>query len=149
VIVPQIWQDEIEKGTPFGIRAARAVAASQSQPRKHPRIAPPPDVSDVGTRLWAAIQADAKYTLTCGFCKTYLANLNKILNHDPEKILADLKWELRVPDKCRHPDAGIEKMNRESWLRGVIESVMPEAWRDARQIDRHARRGFDLGGNGK
>jgi len=118
VPVPREWLAEV---------VAQAIQAdSESRPVKPPRDTVPP-VSDIGTRLHAALvtsftqPGDALYRFSCGTCVNYISSLNHTTSHDPEKITADLLVSLQLPVWKREIVGGIAEQR--VWLRAIGEET--------------------------
>lgn len=81
-----------------------------------------PVVSDVGTRLQAAIESSCKFTITCGPCLTYLRSLNATTIHDIDAITDRLLVQLQIP-LWKRETIGDDRVMR-IWLRSIIETVI-------------------------
>ncbi len=114
--IPDVWKSEIQKGTPFGLRAQRAIsqAAKPTEPRrscsgaKRGKCA---DCSNLGTLLTAAIEAETGQRITCGDCRNYLTGLNRTAAHDAVAIVQKLYAEISWPPHWRatHSDNDARK----------------------------------------
>ena len=100
----------------------RAERNANPLPSKSPRIVPPPDVSDFGTRLQSAIQAAGTFTYQCGQCKQFLRSLNQTTHHDTEKILDGLMLHGELPIHIRDKVGGTKEQR--VWLRAIVERVI-------------------------
>ena len=101
------------------LQAIRDDAAANPRPAKPAEL---PDVSDLGTRLKAAIESAGDFTMSCGHCLSYLRSLNKSTHHNVDKILDGLLVNGELPQSIRDRVGGI-KAQRE-WLRVIVESVI-------------------------
>ena len=76
--VPQIWLDEINRGTPFGIKAARAIAAAEARPTK-PQVEKarqaPPDQRP-GTVLHRLLKARYGVRISACTCQEWINKMN-------------------------------------------------------------------------
>lgn len=86
-----------------------------------------PIVSDVGTRLIAAIEREGKYKITCGHCRNYFIGLNSQATHDADRIIDDMQHELKVPEHLRHANNMTDlREARQVWLRAIVKSIIAE-----------------------
>jgi len=119
---PQLWLDEIAKGTAFGKRAELALASAPTrQPRAHKPATP--DVSTLGTRIIEAIETAAGYRINCGQCKSYLRSLNKTLTpDDAEAIVGKIIGGIGLPANIRNEVGGTKEQR--VWLMAIVSRVM-------------------------
>lgn len=116
--VPAAWQREIDAGTPFGLRAAAAIAnAKQSQARPVVTI---PDVSTIGTQILSALEARIGSRINCGTCRGYILGLNRQASHNHEAIVDEL-YRIGLP--IANIVKGAEKSR--AWIAEAISGVIP------------------------
>ena len=104
--IPDVWKSEIEKGTPFGLRAQRAISqiAKPTEPRRScsgAKRGKCEDCSNLGTLLTAAIETETGQRITCGDCRNYLTGLNRTSAHDAAAIVQKLYAEISWPPHWR------------------------------------------------
>ena len=80
------------------------------------------DCANVGTLLTAAIEADTGRTVSCGSCRTYLATLNRITDHDQAAIIQKLYAEISWPPHWRtaHGDKDGQRKRISEIVSGVL-----------------------------
>jgi len=83
------------------------------------------DCSNVGTLLTAAIEADTGRPVSCGSCRSYLATLNKIANHDQAAIVQKLYAEISWPPHWRtaHGDKDGQRKRISEIVSGVLAAA--------------------------
>tara|TARA_R110000868_G_scaffold329453_1_gene590301 strand:+ start:1979 stop:2677 length:699 start_codon:yes stop_codon:yes gene_type:complete len=106
-------------------QAIRDEAAANPQPVTPDAL---PDVSDVGTRIIAAIESAVgdEYKIHCGVCRTFLLALNKRI--EPETaatIVAGIIGGIGLPNRIRKEVGGHHEQS--VWLREIIERVINES----------------------
>ena len=121
--VPQLWLDEIAKGTAFGKRAELALISAESRPPRTLATKAQPDVSTLGTRIIEAIQTAAGYRINCGQCKSYLNSLNRTLApDDAETIVGKIIGGIGLPGRIREEVGGTKEQR--VWLMAIVERVI-------------------------
>jgi len=127
--IPETWQKEIDAGTPFGIRAQKALGAMSADPRyktttrnnRNQTTSPPlPHVSTIGSRILDVVERELGVRLSCGSCIQYITNLNTQTEHDHTAIVNKLAAELPMPIEYRQ-----RVTHRHKRLSEVIAHIVP------------------------
>lgn len=120
--VPEKWADEIKAGTPFGRRAAFAIARANAQEKATVRIEAMPRVSTKGTELHQALEEAMGGPISCGTCIVFLHSLDRTLVYDVAAITERLLADLPIPITIREVIGTIA--SQRLWIRSIVEKVI-------------------------
>lgn len=82
-----------------------------------------PILSDVGTRLRAAIEKHIGQKITCGTCLSFLRFLNTQAIHDHDAVVRGLYADVPIPHAIRERERTPEA--RRAWLSSIVAEIIP------------------------
>ena len=120
--VPQLWRDEMAKGTVFGQRVAKTIQSGGRNTSSRP--AARPDVSTIGTQLQNAFETAIGKRISCGTCLQFFRSLNKTTEHDHAIIVDRITAEMPIPIEIRrqYPRTAA----RREWVRSIVVPIVPQ-----------------------
>lgn len=119
--IPDIWKREIAAGTPFGVRAAKAIENLRAVTSRPAPLQQSP-VAVAGDAILVAIEAATGIKVSCNKCLEYLALISTEPLLDCEEITATLAAVLPLSVHIREIHNTQQK--RQEWLRPIVTAAL-------------------------